>query len=263
MSDIKGGDIEYINIKPYKINEIKAHDNEGYHKKGVAHSNRNEYDKAIKCFDKAIEKDPTNGSIWFNKGNALNALKKYDQAIKCYDTIIDKDPKYAYAWYNKGSVWFNKGVSLSNLNKYDEAIKYFDKAIQIYPENPDAIKRKKMCLSTINKYKKFNEFDLNNNEEYYKKGISFGHYVYVILTMDSKYYIGYTSNLDRRIYQHSSGRGGALCLKGHQISRVSKIKVNSEEEGKNEETRLYYEYRDRFGARNVRGAGNTNSFYDK
>jgi tetratricopeptide (TPR) repeat protein len=41
--------------------------------------------------------DPNNSYAWNNKGNALHNLGKYNEAIKCYDEAIELEPSNAYA----------------------------------------------------------------------------------------------------------------------------------------------------------------------
>jgi tetratricopeptide (TPR) repeat protein len=79
-------------------------------------SNLNKSDEAIKAYDKAIEINPNDSDVWYNKGLALDSLNKSDEAIKAYDKAIEINPQYSLAWYNKGR-------ALYKLNKFDEAIK--------------------------------------------------------------------------------------------------------------------------------------------
>ena len=44
---------------------------EELYKKGIAHSKIEDYEEAIKCFDKAVELDPNNALAWISKANAL------------------------------------------------------------------------------------------------------------------------------------------------------------------------------------------------
>ena len=55
----------------------------------------------------------------------------------------------------------NKGISLDNLGKYNEAIEYYDKALEIDPENAEALNNKGVALDDLGKY--------NEAIEYYDK----------------------------------------------------------------------------------------------
>jgi len=51
-----------------------------WYNKGLALYNLRKYDKAIKCFDKAIRINPEYADAWISKGLALHRLGKYDEA---------------------------------------------------------------------------------------------------------------------------------------------------------------------------------------
>ncbi len=72
--------------------------------RGIKMYSEGAYDKAVLNFDLALEKDPSNPAVYFNKGQALDAMKKFDQAIQCYDQAIQLDPNFADAWNYTGSV---------------------------------------------------------------------------------------------------------------------------------------------------------------
>jgi tetratricopeptide (TPR) repeat protein len=116
--------------------------------KGNGYYYKNEHNKAIQCYDKAIEIDPNYADAWYNKGVTLYRLGKHnDEAIQCYDKAIEIDPNYADAWYNKG-------VTLYRLGKHnDEAIQCYDKAIEIDPHYIKAWYNKGLALSISGKYK--------------------------------------------------------------------------------------------------------------
>jgi tetratricopeptide (TPR) repeat protein len=56
--------------------------------------------------------------------------------------VIDLNPNYSLA-YN------NKGEALLKLNKIEDAIKCFDKAIELNPNNSNAIFNKKAVIKTL------------------------------------------------------------------------------------------------------------------
>ncbi len=86
------------------------------------------FDKAMKCYDKAIEIDPKDADAWNVKGGLLDHLNRFDEAITCYDKALKINPKYAW-------IWCNKGHTLTDLKKFDEAIKCYDEALKINPRD--------------------------------------------------------------------------------------------------------------------------------
>ena len=95
-------------------------------RKGFELQKSQNIDEAIRCYDNALELDPSNVQAWNDKGWMFMRRKEYDKALQFLDRAIRIDPNYSYSWYNKG-------VSLRNLGKTDEAIRCYDKALAISP----------------------------------------------------------------------------------------------------------------------------------
>lgn len=89
-----------------------------------------DYDKAIQCYDHALEIDPEDTDAWRDKGGALAKLGRYDEAIQCYDHALEIDPEDTDAWFWKASAWDSKGLAVRD-SRYDEAILCFDRASEI------------------------------------------------------------------------------------------------------------------------------------
>ena len=107
-----------------------------------------ESDKAIKCYDKAIEIDPNHSGAWFGKATSLKYLRRYDEAIKCFEKAIEIEPNYAAAWFGKATSLdsldgFDEALdsldgsdeALDSFDRSDEAIKCYNKVIEIEPNN--------------------------------------------------------------------------------------------------------------------------------
>ncbi|MBS7250206.1 MAG: tetratricopeptide repeat protein [Candidatus Freyarchaeota archaeon] len=47
------------------------------------------YDEALKCFDKAIQLDPSYDRAWSYKGLCLVCLGRFNEALNCYDKVIE------------------------------------------------------------------------------------------------------------------------------------------------------------------------------
>ena len=98
-----------------------------YSNRGSIWSAKKEYDKAIADYTEAIRIDPKCVLAYDNRGTAWNAKKEYNRAIADYNEAIRIDPKWANAYFNRGRVWLAK-------KEYDKAIADFDEAIRIDPK---------------------------------------------------------------------------------------------------------------------------------
>jgi tetratricopeptide (TPR) repeat protein len=99
-----------------------------FNEQGIDLYTKGAFDKAILNFDRALEKDPSNPAVYFNKAQALDAMKRFDQAVASYDLAIQLDPNFADAWNYRGVSYFNK-------SQFDKAIESIDKAIAIDGNN--------------------------------------------------------------------------------------------------------------------------------
>lgn len=86
------------------------------------------------------------------------------------------------------------------------------------------------------------------------------HYVYTLNLKGGKKYVGYTSNLDKRMDQHFSGHGSAVTRECEPVSVHSVTKCRSKQKAKNAERIVYHNMKNYHGLDKVRGAGNTKRF---
>jgi tetratricopeptide (TPR) repeat protein len=72
-------------------------------KEGNTNYDKEDYAKAIACYDQAIQLNPHFSGSWCNKGMALCRLEKYQEAIKAFDKALEIDSHYAKALKGKES----------------------------------------------------------------------------------------------------------------------------------------------------------------
>ena len=123
---------------------------EKYNNLGVKEYQKENYDKAISYFNKAIELDPNNavayhnrGLVYFKTGSYYNTEPFYE-AISDFSKAIEVDPNYVDAYYNRGLAYNNLFHHYQKLpaetfppeieDKYHEAIADFDKVLELDPK---------------------------------------------------------------------------------------------------------------------------------
>ncbi len=138
---------------------------EDYLSRGDDFYQSNEYELALKAYDKAIELKPDFAAAWYNRGVALGELGRYEEALKAYDKAIELKLDFAAAWDSRGvaldelgrhdealeahdkaielkpdyaRAWYNRGVTLGKRGRHDEALKAIDKAIELKPDYAEA-----------------------------------------------------------------------------------------------------------------------------
>jgi tetratricopeptide (TPR) repeat protein len=79
-------------------------------RRGIELCNSEEYDEALKLYDRALEIDPYNAKTWYNRGVLMGKLKKYEDGIQNFEKAMEINPSYENA--KKGRENF-----LKELNK--------------------------------------------------------------------------------------------------------------------------------------------------
>jgi tetratricopeptide (TPR) repeat protein len=119
-------------IKDYdKSIELNPKDVSVYKARGLAKYEFNDYAGAIKDYDKALELNPKDMYIYGARGAAKYELKDYAGAIADYDKMLELDPKEAALYYNRGNAKYN-------LKDYAGAVEDYDKAVELDPKDTDA-----------------------------------------------------------------------------------------------------------------------------
>ena len=93
-----------------------------YNNRGLANYHINKLDDAKKDFDQAIELDPNDPTIIFNRGNVylnwdtdgMGGGKQYEKAIADYDHAISIAPNNAKLWHAKGLAYESKAEDIYN-----------------------------------------------------------------------------------------------------------------------------------------------------
>lgn len=83
----------------------------------------NKPEKAIFCFDAALEIRPGMADALIKKAAALEKLEKTDEAIACYDCAIESEDSATTALLQKGGL-------LNRLARYEEALQCYERALQ-------------------------------------------------------------------------------------------------------------------------------------
>lgn len=102
-----------------------------YHDRGYTYDDLKQYELAIADYSKAIELNPNHPEAYNNRGYSYIHLKKYDQAIADFNIAMELDPNFANPYTHCGTAWMKKG-------DLEKAIQLFSKAIELNPDYKDA-----------------------------------------------------------------------------------------------------------------------------
>ena len=96
----------------------------------------NQYEEAIKIFDKGLETDPEISDFWLFKGISYNKINCPIEALECLKKI-NWDVYYVHAF------------RLYKTSQFKKALRYFEKGIEINSSDPDLWDNKGSCLEQL------------------------------------------------------------------------------------------------------------------
>lgn len=117
-------------INPEKAEEEKEIGNELF-KKG-------DYATAVKHYTEAIKRNPTEVKYYSNRAACYTKLAAFDLGLKDCEKCVELDPKFIKGWIRKGSI-------LQAMHKSAQAIVAFQKALDIDPNNSEALNGYRQC----------------------------------------------------------------------------------------------------------------------
>ncbi len=149
---------------------------------GLQMSHLNKYAEALKCYNKAIEINPSYDVAWFNKGTILAKMQDVNGAIQCFNRAVEIFPKDADYFINLGmaygtlrdykneliayqkamqldcgdnlgTLYFNLATCLRKLAMNKDALTYYTKAIEINPYDYEAYHNKAIVLIKLRELK--------------------------------------------------------------------------------------------------------------
>jgi tetratricopeptide (TPR) repeat protein len=132
-------------------------------------------EEAIRLYDRALEIDPDDPIVHYNKGVALLGLDRNDQAAeeltKSLETAGDDDDCFL------SNILYNLSTVLFKLERYDESIENLDKILRVIPNSTDALNTKGLVLynqgnynASIEMFDKALKIDLNYADVWNNKG---------------------------------------------------------------------------------------------
>ena len=123
----------------------------------------------------AINVNPDNELLYYNRGTLYENRKDYDKAAADYKKAVELKPDYFDAYYNLGAMYFNQGAEMSNAAnnikaqkdyeaaivkadaKLKEAMPYLEKASSINPKDKNTLISLKTLYIRIADTDKYNK----------------------------------------------------------------------------------------------------------
>jgi tetratricopeptide (TPR) repeat protein len=110
---------------------IQSHHAEAHCNCGSALEALQQWDDAIRSYDRAIAIKPLYADAHFNRGNLLQKMRRLEDALASFDQAIALKDNFARAYFNRGNV-------LRELGRLGGALESFDRAIALEPGYAEA-----------------------------------------------------------------------------------------------------------------------------
>lgn len=117
-------------VDPTKSEEEKEKGNELF-KKG-------DYANAVKHYSEAIRRNPDDAKLYSNRAACYTKLAAFDLGLKDCETCVELEPKFIKGWIRKGCI-------LQGMQQSSKAIAAFQKALEIDPNNAEALQGYRQC----------------------------------------------------------------------------------------------------------------------
>ncbi|MGL5880921.1 MAG: tetratricopeptide repeat protein, partial [Xenococcaceae cyanobacterium] len=113
---------------------------------GLAFDGLKEYERAIKIFDRVIQRSPEFFYAWLNRGEAYRKLGQDEMAIADFQKAITLDRNLSFVPLNNlGNLYFHNG-------KYSEALEAYNQAIEVKNNYLPALLGKSHTLRALKNY---------------------------------------------------------------------------------------------------------------
>lgn len=118
-------------------------------KKGNEQYRKNEMNKAVADYKKALDADPANETALFNLANAYFRQHRQVDAAQTYLSIIKKSSNKQLL----SKAYYNQGVILSKQNNLEQSINAYKNALRLNPDDKEARENLQKALLELKKKK--------------------------------------------------------------------------------------------------------------
>ena len=130
ISQLKVTDLQTVSSLSAVTQKNKRAAAESLYSQGVALLSRDDFQRALPFFEKAVETDPSYAEAWYQAGYAYGVLGRHADALKASKTAAKLRPEWA-------ETYVNIGASSYALGQYKEAAEAYRTAIRLDDDKAD------------------------------------------------------------------------------------------------------------------------------
>ncbi|MCA9140848.1 MAG: tetratricopeptide repeat protein [Planctomycetales bacterium] len=127
IDSLNRGDFEQAGIRCRQVLEHEPENAKAWHLAGIVHAQQNELNRAVECFEKAIQLRGDVANYHYNLGLAYQRLSDCDGAAEAYRRAVEIKPDFIEAQNNLGNCLIEKGEPT-------DAVDHFRKLAELFPD---------------------------------------------------------------------------------------------------------------------------------
>jgi len=102
------------------------------HNRAVTLAQQNQFDAALRDFNRVIELNPGLAVAYRNRAELLAALGRIEEAVGDYEQALESLP-------NDGQLYRDRAYAYQQLGEFSKSMADFNRALEIIPNDPDAL----------------------------------------------------------------------------------------------------------------------------
>ena len=163
-----------------------------------------EYEDALKCYEKAIEFEKKKPYFYSRRGNIYQLQKDFEKAKKSYNQAIELKTKNAYVYKDRGTVNYELNQLVEALADYNKAIMLDEKNAHAYYGRGNVYRKMNQLVEALADYNKAIVLNEKDARPYYNRGT-----IYYMKKQDEKALVDYNKaiELDENYVHAYCGRG--------------------------------------------------------
>jgi len=139
---------------------------------GIGFANKDENEKAIKEFQKAIKLDPDNEDALFNLACTYSDVGDFQKGYETFKKLINKNPKHVNAFNNLALMFARQGKFNDALFIYEKGIEQNPDIALLYNNRGNIYFEMGNYVEALKNFKKASDLDPIYSERLYHLGIS-------------------------------------------------------------------------------------------
>jgi tetratricopeptide (TPR) repeat protein len=179
IAQLRIGDVQSFTSLSAESQKNKRSVAERQYSLGLSQLSRDDFNRALPYFEKAVEADPNYAEAWYQAGYCYGVLGRHTEALKASRQASKLRPEWSATYINIGAssyalgqykeaadaykqalrldeddpeTLYVLGMTLGKLNRVDEEILSYKRAIAIKPDHTNAIERLGMAQFKQKRY---------------------------------------------------------------------------------------------------------------